>query len=135
MTFPLTALAGASASAGCTDHAARERLGIATTMLPRGKLRFNAIALDSKKTGATRKPTTRYTYRLGGDACDPRLSLLRARPVEQYLRTRGVRLPTVVHGQRSSSPRAECRQTKRDDLVRCLAPNRRVEIELAGTAS
>ncbi|CAB3800825.1 hypothetical protein [Paraburkholderia fynbosensis] len=118
MTFPLTALAGASASAGCTDHASRERLGIATTTLPCGKLHFNAIALDPKQTGATRKPTTRYTRRLG-DACDPRLSLLRARPVEQYLRTRGVRLPTVVHGQRSSSPRAECR--KRSATIWCDA--------------
>ncbi|NKJ50369.1 hypothetical protein CIC12_27330 [Burkholderia sp. SG-MS1] len=93
MTFPLTTLGGSLALAGCTDHAARERLGIATTMLRGGKLRFNAIALDPKKAGATRKPTIRYTHRRGGDACDHRTALLCARPVEQYLRTRGVRLP------------------------------------------
>jgi OmpA-OmpF porin, OOP family len=105
-------------------------------ILPGGKLRLNAVALDLKKIPAARKlKITGYSDRLGSDAYNLQLSLLRARTVEQYLRTRGVTLPIIVQGQGSASPRVECKQTKRDELVRCLAPNRRVELELADTAS
>jgi hypothetical protein len=92
--------------------------------------------LDLKEAGATRELTiTRYTGRLGDDACNQRLSLLRVRTVEQYLRTRGVPLLIVVQGQGSENSRAERWQTKRDQLVRCFAPHHRVEMELAGAAS
>jgi outer membrane protein OmpA-like peptidoglycan-associated protein len=105
-------------------------------MLPAGKLRLDTVVLDLKKTPTTRElMITGYTDRLGGDVYNRRLSLARARTVEQYLRTRGVAVPIAVQGRGSANPRVECRQTKRDELVRCLAPNRRVEIELAGTAS
>ncbi|MFM0035281.1 OmpA family protein [Paraburkholderia strydomiana] len=108
----------------------------AAAMLPRGKLRLDAIALDLKKADATRELTiTGYTDRLADDAYNQRPSLLRARTVEQYQRTRGVTWPIVMQGRGSENPRAECWQTKRDERVRCLAPNRRVEIELAGAAS
>lgn len=108
----------------------------ATAILPAGKLRLDAVALDLKKVPVTRElKITGYTDRLGSDTYNQRLSLLRARTVEQYLRMRGVTSPIVVRGQGSANQRVDCRQTKRDELVRCLAPNRRVEIELADEIS
>jgi outer membrane protein OmpA-like peptidoglycan-associated protein len=107
-----------------------------SAILPGGKLRLNAVALDLKKVPATRPlKITGYTDRLGSDAYNLRLSLSRARTVEQYLRMRGVTLPIIVQGQGSANQRVGCRQTKRDELVRCLAPNRRVEMELASEAA
>ena len=105
-------------------------------ILPGGKLRLDAVAIELKKAAAARAlKITGYTDRLGGNVYNQRLSLLRARTVEQYLRMRGVTLPITVQGLGSANQRVDCRQTKRDELVRCLAPNRRVEIELAGAAS
>lgn len=105
-------------------------------ILPGGKLRLDAVASHLKTVPATRElKITGYTDRLGSDAYNRRLSLLRARTVEQYLRTRGVTLPAIVEGQGSANQRVDCRQTKRNALVRCLAPNRRVEIDLADAAS
>jgi OOP family OmpA-OmpF porin len=107
----------------------------AAAILPGGKLRLDAAAVELQKVPAAHELTiTGYTDRLGGNAYNQRLSLLRARTVGQYLLTHGVRLPIVVRGQGSANQRVDCRQTKRDALVRCLAPNRRVEIELADSA-
>jgi outer membrane protein OmpA-like peptidoglycan-associated protein len=108
----------------------------ASAILPGGKLRLNAVAVDLKNVPVTRQlKIAGYTDRLGGDAYNLRLSLSRARTIEQYLRTRGVTLPISVEGQGSANQRVECRQTRRDALVRCLAPNRRVEMELVDAAS
>jgi outer membrane protein OmpA-like peptidoglycan-associated protein len=105
-------------------------------ILPSGKRRLDALAVDLKKQPVTRTlKITGYTDRLGDDAYNLRLSWSRARTVEQYLRTRGVTLPVIAQGQGSANQRVDCRQTKRDELVRCLAPNRRVVIELADQAS
>jgi outer membrane protein OmpA-like peptidoglycan-associated protein len=55
--------------------------------------------------------------------------------VARYLRARGVTSPIAVRGLASANPVAECRQSRRDELVQCLTPNRRVEIELVVAAS
>ncbi|MFL9963574.1 OmpA family protein [Paraburkholderia sediminicola] len=105
-------------------------------ILPGGKQRLDALAVDLKKQPATRTlKITGYTDRLGDDAYNLRLSSSRARTVEQYLRTRGVTLPIIAQGRGSANQRVDCRQAKRDALIRCLAPNRRVVIELADEAS
>ena len=107
----------------------------AAAILRDGKRRLDAVAIDLKMvTGTHALKVTGYTDRLGSDGYNQRLSLSRAQTVEQYLRTRGVTLPIIVQGQGSANQRVDCRQTRRDELVRCLAPNRRVEIELADTA-
>jgi OmpA-OmpF porin, OOP family len=106
------------------DHAA---------MLPAGKLELDALVAPLKAAPVdTRLTITGYTDRLGDNAYNQRLSLQRARTVQHYLRDRGVTLPISAQGRGSANQRVECSQTRRAELVQCLAPNRRVELEFAG---
>ncbi|MGF6572238.1 OOP family OmpA-OmpF porin [Paraburkholderia sp. GAS333] len=104
-----------------------------SAMLAAGKLELDAMAAQLKTASVTSKlKITGYTDRLGGNAYNRHLSLQRAHTVEQYLRGRGVTLPIKVQGRGSENQKVDCRQTQRDELVQCLAPNRRVELEFAG---
>ncbi|CAB3701056.1 OmpA family protein [Paraburkholderia rhynchosiae] len=100
-------------------------------MLPAGRRQLDAVAHGLKTVRGVRELNiTGYTDRLGDNAHNESLSLQRAQTVARYLRARGVTLPIAIRGQGGANQLADCRQTKRDDMVRCLAPNRRVEIEL-----
>jgi OmpA-OmpF porin, OOP family len=71
-----------------------------------------------------------YTDRLGSDAYNMRLSQRRADAVKNYLVGKGVdksRITTAGKGE--SNPVVQCKQTKRAALIKCLEPNRRVEVE------
>ncbi|WGS54608.1 OmpA family protein [Paraburkholderia sp. D15] len=95
-----------------------------------GKRQLDALAISVKRTSTV--PTLKivgYADRIGTPAYNQRLSLSRAQAVARYLRTRGVTWPIDAEGRGSASPLVACAQTQRDALVRCLAPNRRVEIE------
>ncbi|MDP3825856.1 MAG: OmpA family protein, partial [Polaromonas sp.] len=73
---------------------------------------------------------TGYTDRLGSDAYNLKLSQQRAEAVRNYLTSKGVaanRLTAVGKGE--SNPVVTCNDRKRTDLINCLAPNRRVEVE------
>ncbi|MGB8339463.1 MAG: OmpA family protein [Burkholderiales bacterium] len=71
-----------------------------------------------------------YTDRLGTNTYNQRLSQKRAEAVRSYLVGKGVasnRIRAVGHGE--SNPVVECADQDRTSLIRCLEPNRRVEIE------
>jgi OOP family OmpA-OmpF porin len=105
-------------------------------MLPAGKERLDDVVTGLKQAPAVHElKITGYSDRLGSDTYNERLSLQRARTVTQYLRARGVTLPITALGQGSANQVVACQQTKRDELVRCLAPNRRVEIEFVVAGS
>jgi OmpA-OmpF porin, OOP family len=105
-------------------------------MLPAGRRQLDAVVAGLKDAPAVRElKVTGYADRLGNKAKNQNLSLQRARTVERYLRTHGVTLPIIAMGRGSSNQLVDCRQTARDALVSCLAPNRRVEIELVVAAS
>jgi OOP family OmpA-OmpF porin len=73
---------------------------------------------------------TGYTDRLGSDAYNLELSQRRADAVKQYLVRQGVsatRLKAVGRGK--ANPVVECHDKDRQALIRCLEPNRRVEVE------
>lgn len=73
---------------------------------------------------------TGYTDRLGSEAYNLKLSQQRADAVKQYLANKGVgaaRLSAVGRGE--ASPKVTCNDRVRKDLIECLAPNRRVEVE------
>ena len=73
---------------------------------------------------------TGYTDRLGTDAYNMELSQRRAEAVKSYLVSQGVaanRLSAVGRGE--SNPVVQCNQKDEGSLIRCLEPNRRVEVE------
>ena len=73
---------------------------------------------------------TGYTDRIGSDSYNIKLSQRRADAVKAYLVARGVegrRLQTLGKGK--ADPVVECHDKDRAALIRCLEPNRRVEVE------
>lgn len=71
-----------------------------------------------------------FTDRLGSDKYNQKLSEKRANAVRDYLVNSGIsatRLNAVGKGE--SNPVVTCTNKKRVDLIKCLEPNRRVEIE------
>ncbi|MBC3911333.1 OmpA family protein [Undibacterium umbellatum] len=73
---------------------------------------------------------TGYADRLGSDKYNLNLSEQRANSVKSYLNNKGVatqRLNAIGKGE--SNPVVVCNNKKRVDLIACLEPNRRVEIE------
>ena len=72
-----------------------------------------------------------YTDRIGSKAYNQKLSEQRAASVKAYLESKGVaaaRLTAVGKGE--ADPVIECKdEKKRPALIKCLEPNRRVEIE------
>ena len=73
---------------------------------------------------------TGYTDRLGATSYNQRLSQKRAESVKDYLVAKGVEGKRLIAvGKGESDPIVNCRDTKRAELIKCLEPNRRVEVE------
>lgn len=78
---------------------------------------------------------TGHTDRIGSQQYNQRLSERRADAVRDYLVSRGVpkdRIETLGMGKTQPVPGVVCNQKNRKELIACLAPNRRVEIEVKG---
>ncbi|CAE6739074.1 OmpA family protein [Paraburkholderia domus] len=112
------------------DSAFRFDSGDEAGMLPGGKEQLDKVMAGLQQVkGFVQLNVNGYTDRLGSDAHNQKLSLQRAQTVRDYLRKRGVTLPITAQGRGKANQLTECAQMKRDELVKCLAPNRRVEIE------
>jgi len=81
---------------------------------------------------------TGHTDRLGSQAYNQKLSEKRANAVRDYLVAGGVpkeKIETLGMGKTQPVPGVKCEQKKRKDLIACLQPHRRVEVEVKGEAA
>ena len=100
------------------------------------KLRLPQPELDKFASAMADNPQIKdvvisgYTDQLGSDKYNQQLSQRRAEAVKTYLVSRGIdasRLTSVGKGK--ANPVIQCDEKNMDILIKCLEPNRRVEIE------
>lgn len=97
--------------------------------LPQPKLDEIANALKSD-AGVRQVAIIGYTDRLGSDKYNQKLSEQRASSVKSYLVSNGIDANRLgAQGRGEANPVVMCTDKKRADLIQCLEPNRRVEIE------
>ncbi len=100
---------------------------------PLGKAKLDKLAARLVKEGNKAKLLLiGHTDFVGSDAYNQKLSLLRATSVGRYLVSRGVSASNInVEGRGESEPVVQCpTNTSKTVLVECLAPNRRVSVEI-----
>lgn len=97
--------------------------------LPQVKLEEITTAI--KGTGSPKQIViVGYTDRLGSDEYNQKLSERRALAVKEYMVSRGVATERLVaEGKGEADPIVECNDKNKAALIKCLTPNRRVEID------
>jgi OOP family OmpA-OmpF porin len=103
---------------------------------PAGKQQLDDLASKIEALNLEVVVATGYTDRIGSDKYNDRLSLRRAQSVKAYLVSKGIpanRIYTEGKGKRNPVTTG-CNQRNRKALIACLAPDRRVEVEVVGTA-
>src|SRR5580698_4740268 len=103
---------------------------------PEGKAKLDDLASKIGDVNLEVVVATGYTDKIGSDKYNDRLSLRRAQAVKAYLVSKGIdanRIYTEGKGKRNPVV-TDCNQKNRKALIACLAPNRRVEVEVVGTS-
>lgn len=116
-----------------------ERITLSATELfafDSSQLRSPQPKLDEIASALTANPSinnvmiTGYADRLGADKYNQNLSERRAVAVKNYLTNKGVDANrTKALGRGEANPVVMCTEKNRPALIKCLEPNRRVEIE------
>ena len=103
---------------------------------PDGREQLDALAAKLNAAGAQagHVHVIGYTDRLGSAASNQRLSERRAATVRDYLVGKGVPADRIdAEGRGSADPVMTCADRNREVLIDCLAPNRRVVVEVQGS--
>lgn len=107
-------------------------------MIPGGMQRLNDVAQRLKAYRSIQTLTVfGYTDRLGSDDYNDKLSEARAKTVQVYLESLGVKSAAAVaqgKGKRDAVSKDCSASLGRAELIQCLQPDRRVTIEVTGTA-
>lgn len=109
--------------------------GSPADLLPQGRGKLEALASEINRDGRSLDSivVTGHTDRLGTGSYNQALSMARASTVRDVLVQNGIDASLIrVTGKGEAEPRVRCEQKKRDELIACLAPNRRFEIEVDG---
>lgn len=99
---------------------------------PKGRGELDALAAEVLATDPDARFTvTGHADRLGGAAYNLNLSQERAETVREYLIGKGVPAGNIkAVGVGQQQPVVQCNDRNRQALVACLAPNRRVDVEV-----
>lgn len=105
-------------------------------MRPDGRARLEDLAerLEQAYARVDLVLVTGHTDRLGAEDYNQKLSVERANTVLRYLESLGVTARMAAVGRASAEPLSECHRdlAPRAALIACLAPDRRVEVEIHG---
>jgi len=102
---------------------------------PEGRRRLDEIGRELRSVNVERVRVIGHADRLGSASYNDRLSRQRAATVVSYLVDSGVPSGQISsEGRGSREPVVQCDQRNRAELIACLAPNRRVVIEIQGKA-
>ncbi len=106
---------------------------------PEGKAAIDADVINKLKDVQKLELVlvTGHTDRIGSQAYNQKLSERRANAVRDYLVSKGVakdKIETLGMGKTQPVPGVKCEMKDRKALIACLAPNRRVEVEVKGEA-
>lgn len=98
---------------------------------PGGRERLSDLATELLADGEIERiAVVGHADRLGSDAYNQTLSEARAATVRDYLVSKGIPAHRITSsGAGESMPLVECHETRRAELIKCLEPNRRVEVE------
>lgn len=112
--------------------------GDEANMLPKGKAELDELATQLRRLPRVERiHIMGHTDYLGSDYYNMMLSQQRAETVRRYLYQRGVPLNVMVaSGLGEGYPVKQCQNNgNRTELIQCLQPNRRVEIEVNGVSA
>ena len=106
------------------------------TLKPEGKTALDQVIAQTKSMNLELVVAVGYTDRIGSDSYNKSLSQRRAKAVQEYLVTHGIPTPNVyAEGKGKANPVTgnTCKGQVGQKLISCLAPDRRVVIEIIGT--
>jgi OOP family OmpA-OmpF porin len=148
---------GGPAAAGCEASAApaaeavtrrspRDRRAVdfdKAVLKPEGQAKLDDLVAKLKGVALEVIIAIGQTDRIGGDAYNQKLSVRRAEAIKAYLVSKGIEPSRIyTEGKGKTQPVKQCPNPgpkseikNRTQLIACLQPNRRVEVEVVGTQS
>ncbi|MBK5145671.1 outer membrane protein assembly factor BamE [Budviciaceae bacterium BWR-B9] len=109
-----------------------------SAMSMKGIESINAFSAGLKNAGLENRRiiVTGHTDRFGGNAYNQRLSLARAESVKREMVKNGIPASIIaVQGKGDSEPRVSCPGNQSAVVISCLAPNRRMSVDVVNQQS